>query len=215
MNIEIPVPPLRVQNAIVALKKRLEFPEPGDTARPSHALFHEGYEPPSPDEIRQTLAPFTGSEVAKLVGVAEARQVRRWIGGEVTIPYSTWRLFLVLTERVRASLVPEAPRGFVRRKDPGEQMMELVRAFPLARKRPFFADLSSWDADRLDRYATSAAASGGDVALISFLLDVWNGESGAAWDWKTPRFSLREVCNALDDGDRAVIARWVQEPFFV
>ena len=62
--------------------------------------FNKGYEPPEADEIRETFKPYTGSQIADMLGLSDSRSVRRWIGGDVQIPYAAWRLFLILTGRV-------------------------------------------------------------------------------------------------------------------
>ena len=72
-----------------------------------------------------------------------------------------------------------------------KQMTDLIRTFPSARKRPFFAEMKVWDAKAVDDYACSAGATSGDIVLASFLLEIWKGEQGPEWEWVTPRFSLR------------------------
>jgi hypothetical protein len=62
--------------------------------------FDKGYESPEADEIRETFKPYTGSQIANMLGLSDSRSVRRWIGGDVQIPYAAWRLFLILTGRV-------------------------------------------------------------------------------------------------------------------
>ena len=48
---------------------------------------------PSPDEIRAAMRErgLTGSALARLVRV-NPRTVRRWTGGDISIPYAAWRL---------------------------------------------------------------------------------------------------------------------------
>jgi hypothetical protein len=56
------------------------------------------YAPPTPDEVQlvsSQILGLSGSETAKLVGVADGRTVRKWIGGESQVPYSVWRLLLL------------------------------------------------------------------------------------------------------------------------
>jgi len=98
------VPPLGVQRAITREKRRFE----GEVKRrvdlpPSHRRWDEGYKPPTPDEIREAFEPFTGSEIARMLGNEDARAVRRWTAGERSISYASWRLFLIMTGRVKAS----------------------------------------------------------------------------------------------------------------
>lgn len=67
--------------------------------RPTCFLHHsQGWEPPSPAEIREYLDAHGLSSAAAghLMGLAGrdanvARQVRRWKSGERTIPYPRWR----------------------------------------------------------------------------------------------------------------------------
>lgn len=72
---------------------------------PSWKQFGPGYHPPTPDEIKATFRPFTASQVASMLGVTTPRTIRRWIGGEVAIPYSSWRLFLIKTGRVCEAVI--------------------------------------------------------------------------------------------------------------
>lgn len=53
------------------------------------------YTPPTSDEIRALLKKrgLTGSAAAKLCGV-NPRTVRRWTGGDISMPYAVWRLLL-------------------------------------------------------------------------------------------------------------------------
>lgn len=62
--------------------------------------YLQGYMPPSPGEIRDTFKPLSASQVAAMLGVVSPRTIRKWISGESQIPYSAWRLFLVMTGRV-------------------------------------------------------------------------------------------------------------------
>lgn len=57
-------------------------------------LRFKDWTPPTPAEVREliSLTELTGSQVAELVGVASARTVRRWVGGQSPIPYSAWAL---------------------------------------------------------------------------------------------------------------------------
>ncbi len=97
-EIRIKIPEVSIQKRIVSIKKRLDYPEDVQVP-PTLRLYHEGWEPPTGEEIREAFFPFTGGQVAKLLGV-EARQVRRWIGEDATIPYSAWRLWLIILEKV-------------------------------------------------------------------------------------------------------------------
>lgn len=59
------------------------------------------YRSPTSDEIRMALkiGGLTGGQAAKLLGVSTvggSRTVRKWTGGEREIPYSAWRLLLIL-----------------------------------------------------------------------------------------------------------------------
>ncbi len=108
-DLKIDVPPIAMQKEFVMQKRALERIQAivntlmlADT-KPSPLSwieFDNGYEPPTPEEIRETFKPYTGSEVANMLGISDSRSIRRWIGGDVQIPYAAWRLFLVLTGRV-------------------------------------------------------------------------------------------------------------------
>jgi hypothetical protein len=54
------------------------------------------WEQPTGEEIREVLrlAGFTGGQAAKALGLGLKgdRTVRRWIGGESSIPYAAWAL---------------------------------------------------------------------------------------------------------------------------
>lgn len=56
--------------------------------------YAEGWQQPNEEEIRAVIkqSGMTGSEVARYVGIAEGRTVRRWTGGESDIPYAVWAL---------------------------------------------------------------------------------------------------------------------------
>ncbi|MBX9838157.1 MAG: hypothetical protein K2X69_07545 [Silvanigrellaceae bacterium] len=66
----------------------------------SWKVFERGYTSPSPEEIRMTFKGFSSSQLAKMLGLSDGRVIRRWKSGESEIPYSAWRLFLIITERV-------------------------------------------------------------------------------------------------------------------
>ena len=109
LKIEIPalaeqtivVERMRALERIQGITKALESLEKGEKKRPaSWNEFDRGYQAPEPDELRETFKPYTGSQVAQMLGLSDSRSVRRWIGGDVQIPYAAWRLFLILTGRV-------------------------------------------------------------------------------------------------------------------
>jgi hypothetical protein len=56
--------------------------------------FADGWEQPTAAEVRAVIQTtgLTGSQVSKLVGIAEGRTVRRWTGGESPIPFSAWAI---------------------------------------------------------------------------------------------------------------------------
>lgn len=61
----------------------------------SIAPYSEGWQAPSTDEIRAllALANLSGSKAGALVGV-DGRTVRRWTGGNSTIPFACWALLV-------------------------------------------------------------------------------------------------------------------------
>lgn len=89
--------------ALAGLRLAIEALE--NLENPSWSRFDEGYQAPSAEEVRSTFKPFTASEVADILGVADPRTIRKWIGGESVIPYSAWRLFLIATGRVEVPFV--------------------------------------------------------------------------------------------------------------
>lgn len=94
-----------------------------------------------------------------------------------------------------------------------DQMEVLLKSFPYAR-RSSLRDFFKWDATKLDEWASGGLATTTDKAVASFALSVWSSGIGR-WDWKTPQFSIRALCEILPEEDRAVIARYVQNPFFL
>ncbi len=107
---EIAIPSLEQQQQIVAMKEALEriqstvkaFERMGSyqDIPKSWRRYEDNWEAPSGQEIREIFHPYSGSQVAKMLGISDARTVRKWIGEESKIPYSTWRLFLIMTGRV-------------------------------------------------------------------------------------------------------------------
>lgn len=102
------IPPIHVQEAIVREKHRLEDIKKGKVndnkdIPASYRRYDEGWQKPSPEEITETFAPFTQDEIIKMLGFEETRSVRRWKSGEKDISYAAWRLFLILTGRVKVS----------------------------------------------------------------------------------------------------------------
>ena len=73
-----------------------------ETLRPETLLkFTEGFIQPSANEVRLIvkLSGKTGSILGNLLGV-DSRTIRRWTGGEREIPYTAWRLMLLLAEKI-------------------------------------------------------------------------------------------------------------------
>ena len=65
--------------------------------RPERFLSHgAGWVCPTPEEIRTLLqiAQLTGSKAATLTGLKDSRTVRRWIGGDTPIPFSSWAILV-------------------------------------------------------------------------------------------------------------------------
>ncbi len=86
----------QIKNALAQLEKG-SLPD-------SHKEIGKGYVPPNQDELRATFKGFSGRQIANLLDV-NPRTVRKWIGGESTVSYSAWRLFLIKTGRVTESLI--------------------------------------------------------------------------------------------------------------
>lgn len=62
-----------------------------ETLRP----YSSGWLVPDANEIRQLikLINLSGSELGKLVGVS-SRTVRKWVAGEVSIPFAAWAIMV-------------------------------------------------------------------------------------------------------------------------
>lgn len=58
--------------------------------------YGAGWVHPTPQEIRSLLGivSLNGSQVAKLTGVKDSRQVRRWIGGDAQISFAAWAILV-------------------------------------------------------------------------------------------------------------------------
>ncbi|SAL62427.1 helix-turn-helix domain-containing protein [Caballeronia humi] len=56
--------------------------------------YSETWERPTGEEVREILrrAGLSGAQAAKLVGVSDSRQVRRWTGDNAPISYSAWAI---------------------------------------------------------------------------------------------------------------------------
>lgn len=58
--------------------------------------YGAGWIPPTPEEIRAVIGVtgFTGSQIARLTGVKDSRQVRRWLGGDAQISFAVWAIIV-------------------------------------------------------------------------------------------------------------------------
>ncbi|MFU1520786.1 helix-turn-helix domain-containing protein [Vreelandella alkaliphila] len=67
-----------------------------ETVRPETLAPFRQWMPPDPGEIRAALqvAGWTGERFAKAIGI-NARTVRRWLGGDVDIPYAVWAVLCI------------------------------------------------------------------------------------------------------------------------
>lgn len=100
------------ESNMALVQRRIEFlkscqEKPFSPRKSSLKAFDHGYEPPSPREIREAMKDYISFDIALKVGVDE-RTVRRWKLDETkasyrTIPYSAWRLFLILDGIVPAA----------------------------------------------------------------------------------------------------------------
>lgn len=61
------------------------------------------YRNPTPTDVRALMrsSGLTGSQVGDIVGV-DGRTVRKWTGGERSMPYSAWRLLLLEVGTIEA-----------------------------------------------------------------------------------------------------------------
>jgi hypothetical protein len=67
----------------------------------TYRFFDDGYTAPTSAEVRRAFADRNRQDIADMLGV-EVRTIYRWMGrrGDNStrrIPYSAWRLFLILT----------------------------------------------------------------------------------------------------------------------
>jgi hypothetical protein len=58
--------------------------------------YGAGWFCPTPEEIRVLIQVIglTGSQVARLTGVKDSRQVRRWLGGDAQISFAAWAILV-------------------------------------------------------------------------------------------------------------------------
>lgn len=129
MKIEIPLPNLREQQALIfkeateagikQLQENLGAPVlPGLVVQGdemSHLLRQEeGWIAPSKDVLDAYFKHFqkafpeygTDAKLAKLLGLSSDRRVREYKQGRSNIPYGVWRRFLVITGRAPQDIIP-------------------------------------------------------------------------------------------------------------
>ena len=91
--------------------------------RPSTLLpfGHPDYQQPTGDEVRTVtrMAGMSGSQVATFVGKHGSRHTRKWISGEVPIPYACWRLLVLRAGLVGVEDVVDAPEAISERHPTG------------------------------------------------------------------------------------------------
>jgi hypothetical protein len=131
------------ESNMALVQRRIEFlkscqDKPFSPRKSSMKAFDHGYAPPSPREIREAMKDYTSIDIASMVGVDE-RTVRRWKLDESktsyrTIPYSAWRLFLILDGVVPAAVSDEAITENVRLLEAYQEHPRLPRKPSL---RPF------------------------------------------------------------------------------
>ena len=135
MKIEIPLPPIAEQQAVVfeaateagikQLQANLTAPKilgrpelEGSLDSRAHLLRdREGWEAPSPDVIGAYFRHFqeafpeygTDGKLAALLGISSDRRIREYKQGRQKMPYGIWRRFLVLTGRVPQDIIPVLP----------------------------------------------------------------------------------------------------------
>ena len=130
---------------------RVNRPPGAQTDIPAATLQLYGepdYRPPNPDEIREALrrGGLTGSRAGELLGV-NGRTIRKWTGGEQTMPYSAWRLLLIyigLAEPVRMDADPNRPPGAMVYRNGGsiaDRIVALVRDKPGLTEREIAEEL--------------------------------------------------------------------------
>lgn len=90
--------------------------------------------------------------------------------------------------------------------DKKSAMLQLARSFP--GMRGFWDhETARFDPDALEREA--GKLSSGEVAVVRFLLNVWN----PGIEWKAGKFCLADVAN-IDPADRAALAAWIAHPWW-
>lgn len=70
--------------------------------------WNGGFKPPTSDEIREFLQDhrITGSKAGEIVGV-DSRTIRRWTGGDRSMPYAAWRLLVIEVAPELTQMLPE------------------------------------------------------------------------------------------------------------
>lgn len=71
-------------------------PYPAAIRQECFLSYGAGWICPTPEEIRtlMQIAQLTGSKAATLTGMKDSRTVRRWIGGDTPIPFSSWAILV-------------------------------------------------------------------------------------------------------------------------
>ena len=74
--------------------------------------YHPDYQQPTTDDIRDVLRrhELSGAKAGALLGVG-SRAIRKWVGGEHPIPYSAWRLLLIITREVKPDKTDDVDTG--------------------------------------------------------------------------------------------------------
>lgn len=99
-------------------------------------------------------------------------------------------------------------RVLARHASPATILLHLGRRFPELRGAPYS------DPSRLDRWAFARYEEGDSSARAAarFLLSLWTGGGDVPWD--IGPFDISDVRD-LSEGSRAIIAAWIERPFWL
>jgi hypothetical protein len=87
------------------------------------------------------------------------------------------------------------------------RIKRLAESFPCLRNAP---GISSWHAERLDKWAASGKASHGEACTAKFILAVWDSD----FDWQCGKFDLIDAFRVWDEYHRDAFREWVRDPWW-
>lgn len=90
-------------------------------------------------------------------------------------------------------------------QDVGQQMLDLAASFPT-----LHGVLTTWDPQRLDRWACGPEPGSGGFHAACFVLSVFNAQA----NWQCGAFDLHRALWSWDASHRAAFTAWVQAPWW-